>query len=378
MSVINKMLRDLDQRQSPATGAADPLRRDTNSVADLPAVRRPAPVLRWALAALLVVTAAAGAFVWWSSQQTPPAAPVAAPSVAPAPVVAPAPSVAMTASGAAASELAVATTPVAPEPAMAVPASSLVPPPARTASAGAGLRMETVLSSPAVAAQTVLPAPAPAVTPASKTVAPSAAVVSTPVVSTPPAPAAPLSAKALVPQAESPSAATRQQQAAREALAQAQALWASGARDSAINGLQEAVAATERGTQGAAGASTALVPLVRELARMELAEGRPAAVWDMLVRLESLLVNQPELWAMRANAAQRLGRHQDSVQAYTMALQSRPNEQRWLLGAAVSLAALGQTGPAAEMADKARAVGPVSREVLAYLRQQGVPLTDRP
>jgi hypothetical protein len=30
------------------------------------------------------------------------------------------------------------------------------------------------------------------------------------------------------------------------------------------------------------------------------------------------------------------------------------------------------------MADKARAVGPVSREVLAYLRQQGVPLTDRP
>lgn len=238
--------------------------------------------------------------------------------------------------------------------------------------------METVLSSPAVAAQTVLPAPAPAVTPASKTVAPSAAVVSTPVVSTPPAPAAPLSAKALVPQAESPSAATRQQQAAREALAQAQALWASGARDSAINGLQEAVAATERGTQGAAGASAALVPLVRELARMELAEGRPAAVWDMLVRLESLLVNQPELWAMRANAAQRLGRHQDSVQAYTMALQSRPNEQRWLLGAAVSLAALGQTGPAAEMADKARAVGPVSREVLAYLRQQGVPLTDRP
>lgn len=233
--------------------------------------------------------------------------------------------------------------------------------------------METVLSSPAVAAQTVLPAPAPAVTPASKTVAPSAAVVSTP-----PAPAAPLSAKALVPQAESPSAATRQQQAAREALAQAQALWASGARDSAINGLQEAVAATERGTQGAAGASATLVPLVRELARMELAEGRPAAVWDMLVRLESLLVNQPELWAMRANAAQRLGRHQDSVQAYTMALQSRPNEQRWLLGAAVSLAALGQTGPAAEMADKARAVGPVSREVLAYLRQQGVPLTDRP
>ena len=165
----------------------------------------------------------------------------------------------------------------------------------------------------------------------------------------------------------------RQQQAGREALAQAQAMWASGARDSAISTLQEAVATAERGA-----ASATLVPMVRELARMELAEGRSAAVWELLTRLEPLLANQPELWALRANAAQRLGRHQDSVLAYTTALQSRPSEQRWLLGAAVSLAALGQTAAAAEMADKARAVGPVSREVLAYLRQQGVPLTDRP
>jgi hypothetical protein len=41
------------------------------------------------------------------------------------------------------------------------------------------------------------------------------------------------------------------------------------------------------------------------------------------------------------------------------------------------LAALGQTSSAADMADKARAVGVVSPDVLAYLRQMGVPLKDK-
>jgi hypothetical protein len=78
------------------------------------------------------------------------------------------------------------------------------------------------------------------------------------------------------------------------------------------------------------------------------------------------------LWAVRANAAQRLGRHQESVHAYMMALQIRPAEQRWLLGAAVSLAAMGQIGSASDMAQKARAAGPISPDVLVYLRQMGV------
>ncbi|MBC7682473.1 MAG: hypothetical protein H7172_09080 [Ferruginibacter sp.] len=164
-----------------------------------------------------------------------------------------------------------------------------------------------------------------------------------------------------------------------EALEHAQALWNSGARDAAIDLLQEAVAVAER--SGAGGAypqgNPVLLPLVRELTRYQLAESRHSAVWDVLTRLEPQLGTAPDLWAIRGNAAQRLGRHQDSVHAYVVALQSRPNEQRWLLGAAVSLAALGQTTSAAEMADKARAVAVVSPEVLGYLRQMGVPLKDK-
>jgi hypothetical protein len=47
-----------------------------------------------------------------------------------------------------------------------------------------------------------------------------------------------------------------------------------------------------------------------------------------------------------------------------------------MLGAAVSLAALGKNEVAADMADKALAVGPISKDVQTYLRQMGVPLKD--
>lgn len=367
MSVINKMLRDLDQRQAPAAPANTLLRGDTASVPPPPRMRRRSPALRWATALLPLAAVLAGGFVWWSFQSPPVPAPVpiaaALPSPLPQPIPVPpvvpaaeipAPSVAVAAS--------------------AAPASVVAPVHAGSASTplSVGLRMDATLSPPPVALP-AQPTAAASAALAAKVPATSAAPV---VSASPVAPLAPPPAKALPSTADGASLAARQQQAGREALAQAQTLWASGARDSALSTLHEAVAAAERNPQSMA--ASVLAPMARELARMELAEGRPAAAWDLLVRLEPLLADQPELWALRANAAQRLGRHQDSVQAYSTALQSRPGEQRWLLGAAVSLAALGQTTAAAEMADKARVVGPVSREVLAYLRQQGVPLTDRP
>ena len=134
--------------------------------------------------------------------------------------------------------------------------------------------------------------------------------------------------------------------------------------------LQQAIDAAERAS------SPLLLTLVREMARMQLAEGHYGAVWELLTRLEPHLGSQADLWAIRANAAQRLGRHQDSVHAYLIALKTRPDEQRWLLGAAVSLAALGQSTSATEMAEKARTVGPINKDIAAYLRQAGVVFRD--
>jgi len=178
---------------------------------------------------------------------------------------------------------------------------------------------------------------------------------------------------------DSTPAVQRQQQAGGDAIAQAQSLWNTGSHDAAMDLMQQSIAAAERSAKAGSSppGNTVLLALVREMTRMQLAEARFGAVWELLTRLEPLLGNQPDLWAIRANAAQRLGRHQDSAHAYMMALQSRPDEQRWLLGAAVSLAALGQTGSATEFAEKARSAGPISKDILAYLRQAGVSLREQ-
>lgn len=354
MSVINKMLRDLDQRQASdaarAVGDTVPGRGTaalgegalTSMPAGLPTGHHSRTLWRVLIAVLLLTTV--GACAWWAMQGvTVPMAPLrldlsprtqkpALPGTSAAIAVPAAPA-----------QVAVST----PTPVIEAPASA---PPVRAASAAVpsanalrepvslGLRMDTSLALRRLADRS----------PATDRPAASAA--------------------------ELPKPPT-----ANDAIERAQVLWNSGSRDAAIELLQDAVAVAERG--GASGnypqGNPLMLPLVRELTRLQLAQARYGAVWDVLTRLEPQLGSAPDLWAIRGNAAQRLGRHQDSVHAYMVALQTRPNEQRWLLGAAVSLAALGQTSSAAEMAEKARAQAVVSPEVLTYLRQMGVPLKDK-
>ncbi|QTN26499.1 hypothetical protein HZ993_14305 [Rhodoferax sp. AJA081-3] len=411
MSVINKMLRDLDHRANPAASAHPgpaALRQGTASVAmDTLAAQQPAvggARLWLGLGLLTVAAASVGGWLWWSSTVAPPA-PVGDTAAAPLVVVPP-------------TVVASAAPPVASEP---TPTAAPAPLAAASSTGGDGatepslasviLRMEPSLSArkaldallstpmpvtasaPSTAntrvAAAPAPVPAPALAPVSvpaNTAPAVAAVATTPVPATPERPAARATGSKSTSSAttsatgDSTPILQRQQQAGGDALAQAQALWSNGSRDAAIDLMQQSIAAAERsakaGTPGTAGTAV-LLPLVREMARMQLAEARFGAVWEMLTRLEPLLGNPPDLWAIRANAAQRLGRHQDSVHAYMMALQSRPDEQRWLLGTAVSLAALGQTSSAAEMAEKARAVGPISKDILAYLRQTGVPIREQ-
>lgn len=166
---------------------------------------------------------------------------------------------------------------------------------------------------------------------------------------------------------------------ALEALAQTQALWNSGSHDMAIDFLREALDSTERANPAgkSSGNNVVLASLARELARMELAVGQVSETLEMLTRLEPSLSGFPDIWAIRGNAAQRLGRHQECTAAYLRALKLRPNEPRWMLGAAVSLAVQGQTAAAAELVEKARMGGVLSSEVTAYLRQLGVAIRER-
>ena len=169
----------------------------------------------------------------------------------------------------------------------------------------------------------------------------------------------------------------RLQQAWRDALTQAQALWNGGSHDGAIDLVQQALDMAEHAVGTARAPVIPMVPsLVRELARMQIAEGRVAQAYAMLVRLEPQLGQDADIWALRANAAQRLGSHQECIDAYAKALRLRPREARWLLGSAVSMAALGDTANASQMAERARALGPVSKDIWTYLQQAGVKLQD--
>ena len=361
MSVINKMLRDLDQRQSAPNDLAgashgDTLRSGTSSLAAAPgqsgqaASRRLYPAL-----GLLALAVGLG---WWATARKPaalgaaPASPVSVSAAAPGPV-APAVSAPTT------------VVPAVTALAAAVPAQAVAPVVAPAQAQAPPVKVVQVAPTP-LADKSPLAAAKPVPVAA-------AALPQVPVQAVPTAVASTSSVSA-----DPQPVPVRQAQAGREALAQAQALWAAGSHDAATELLQQALAVLQHGNGNGSQASNApmLAALARELARMQLAEGRAAAALDTLTRLEPALGKDADVWAMRGNAAQRLGRHQDSVQAYATALQLRPDEQRWLLGSAVSLAALGQVARASEMAAKARALGAIGKEVQAYLRQAGVVLSE--
>ena len=384
MSVINKMLRDLDQRNASQGPNGEPVfATSTRNSANAQATTSTGVAwgrVAMALAALVLVAGAAvGGWISYHAAATrEPATSEIAPVVTtPAIVAASAPQLlASSATTGNATEAATASAPV-PAASEGHPLEQAVQMPVPVATAPAiqksiELKLATrLLESP------------PASTPTKPEPKAVTAADTAPATKLAPLPVHPPAAHTTAVQPHTPAPPVtdaqllqRQQHAGKEALAQAQVLWSSGNREAAISLLVDAVAVSDRAAQ-AGNPTTLLVQQVRELARMELAEGRAQAVLDLLVRLEPVLGGQPDLWAVRANAAQRLGRHQDSVNAYKAALQARPTEQRWLLGSAVSLAALGQLAEAAEMTERARKVGAVSAEVLAYLRQQGVQTGDR-
>ncbi len=358
MSVINKMLRDLDARRAEGAAPGHPRQAGPSGIQGTVSVPSSAPqsvarLGRWLLPLLLLLVAsiAAAWYLGLGITSPPPAAPLVAVTEAPAATPVPAASAPESAASAPAEtpELAAEVRPV-----VETEAAVLRKKPRRTEAASS----EAPAAGKKEKNDRTRVAPARTDTLASVSGQPAAsAAAPLPPVAT----SAPLAST--VPQ--------RRQSAAQETLAQAQALWNAGSRDAALDVLREAVAAVERSQPADA---ALLAQLVREQVRMELALGRPDAVLALLSRLEPVLSGQADLWAVRGNAAQRLGRHQESVQAYLAALRLRPGEARWMLGAAVSLAALGQLEAAAQQAEQARALGPVSPEELAYLRQAGVPL----
>lgn len=368
MSVINKMLRDLDRRaaQVEAPGRlARPARLD-GGVASVDIT--PAPLLPHRESGRrLWMLAPAGGFVlllfaltWFglAMRGRDNLAPVAAVSMPPA-VAGPA---------AVVEPVLLADNPV-PGAAATTPGAGVLPQPASGATATPAATSATSVAAASVPVIAAAAGPRSAV---AEVTLPIGGSVSTPSASNP-------TGAATSPLPEVRAAGVAWQDAARESLAQAQRLHAGGARDAAAELLREVLVGVERNHAGddSTAGSTVVSALVRELVRMELLQEQYAAVLSTLRRYEGPVARQADLWALRANAAQRLGQHAEASRSYQAALRLRPSEPRWMLGAAVSFAALGQMATASELAEHARALGGANPDVLAYLRQLGVTIRER-
>ncbi|MBK9441940.1 MAG: hypothetical protein IPN53_11760 [Comamonadaceae bacterium] len=379
MSVINKMLRDLDSRQQ-AQATVKTAKTFRSSVDDLTvgtlavgnerslAPGRPtgAPYLRaaWFAVGSMFLAVVAYTTWWWQHQlpdspavdaaavakvavpQSQPQAPSSAPGVAAnadpevfLPSAASQPVVGKSVSGSSAA----IQKPLAAK--MPAPVAPLPGDPADNLATG---KLTLKLSSSAPSSQATASAPAAAV---SSGLAESAVAPATPGVLTTLKTARPTT---------------------QELVVQAQALWGEGSRGAAAALLKGAVAQLESTAIDAGPDMAATAMLVREYARVTVANGQASEALATLERLEPRLSGMADIWAIRGNAAQRLGQHPQAVAAYQRALALRSGEPRWMLGAAVSMAAMGQTGPAAELAEKARIAKALPADVANYLRQLGV------
>ena len=152
-----------------------------------------------------------------------------------------------------------------------------------------------------------------------------------------------------------------------ETVSAARGLWNDGSRIAAVATIREALVAAEAG-----GNSRAIAVLARELARLHVADNSAQAALDLLNRFESLFAQDADALALRGNAEQRLSKHAEAAATYQAALRMRPTEGKWMLGAAISLAAIGKTEEAEVWVEKARERQAVTPTIAAYLQQLGL------
>jgi MSHA biogenesis protein MshN len=349
MSLINKMLQDLDARGGQPGAAA--------SAPEIKPVLPPEPTFPWlrvALIAGLVVVLGASGYMAWRLKQAAPAPAAEVPldlSKAPAPV---------------AREVPVQAAPPAPvEPAIA----------------------ETPAPGPVQAAPAPEPPKAP---PVAK---PQAPATKQELARTEPAKAAPVKAvpkpvaAAKTPGGKVETSAQRAENGYRRALASLEdgrvteaiehlqgALRADprheAARQTLVSLLIEAKRPEEAIRQlGAALALDARQPaMAMLLARLQLERGSPGI--DTLMRTLPYAAGNGEYHAFLAGALQREQRHREAVEQYQQALRTAPQNGVWWMGLGISLQAEKRTAEAVAAYQKARDSGSLSPELQAFVERK--------
>lgn len=345
VSVVNRMLQDIDRRRTAGGIETLAVHTDIRSVAARPSEFARAGHRAW-IVALIVATCVAAVFIWrvWRAQPMPGAVPQAI-VARQSPVTVPSRSMPVETPTAQATEAAAPPSAAIPEVSATVVAHSekqaATPPseqrnavPASTEMLKLSMQLSAQIAEiPPARLSAKIPSSAPAAAPGTTT------VTNVPV----------------------------RQVATDETIAVVRALWNGGSRTGALATLRDALATAE-----AARNDRATAPLARELARLEVADNRAQGALDLLRRLENLLGEDADAWALRGNAEQRLAMHAEATQSYLAALRLRPTEGKWMLGAAISLAASGKLDEAQTWVERARERDAITPTIAAYLQQLGI------
>jgi MSHA biogenesis protein MshN len=402
MSLINKMLQELDNRRA----AQGPNAFHTPNPAKLTQQLRPIAGTRqvgseafWrVVAALLAVTVGWVFWVMWqiytprtvvtelalqSARRLPP------PRGAPAPAIPAAPA---TGSAAAQAPPAQMPAPVPTQPAAAQPAA------AKSPATGEAARVDMLRLATGIAAPVTSPAkPAPAAKvpdrkPAPK---PEAKAAKPPAVAAPkPAPPPQLRAS-IAPDSgridKRVGAAPRER--AETEFQRAMAQVNQGRMAEGMDGLRAAIAAdpsyevarqtlisllleTRRTDEAASALQEALainpgnVGFAMLLARIRVERGDLAGGLALLQKYEAAGRNNAEHHAFVAALYQRLGRHAEAIDQYLVALRINSGSGAWWVGLGISQEAAGHRKEAAESFRRAKASGVLSADLVAYVDQR--------
>ena len=350
MSLINKMLQDLDARGTPEG------RGDAGGIRSVPERERGVSrALVFGGAAGLTAAAIALGWVYWKRPAVPPvlvsvaSKPVPVPLPVPVPVPVPAPVPAP-----------VAAAPVAPEPVFQAAETAPAPAPAK--------------ARPAEPRRSTEKAPKPAAAPVVKTAAPAASERL-------------IDGKQVTPQ-------QRVENEYRRALAQLQdgrvsdAMLAlqqtlqldprhQGARETLVRLLLEAQRPDDAARQ--LQLSLALDPKqpaqAMMLARLQLdkANGGAAAL-DTLMRSLPYAADNGEYHAFLAGVLQREQRYREAAEHYQLALQAAPDNSVWWMGLGIALQADNHPAQARQAFERARGLQTLSPQLQAFVERKLVQL----
>lgn len=114
-----------------------------------------------------------------------------------------------------------------------------------------------------------------------------------------------------------------------------------------------------------------------QLARLHLERGEEARAVSLLEEARAQGSRDPELPAFLAALYQRTGRHADAVKNYQAALAAKPQEGRWWMGLGISLEAQQDSGAARDAYRRALDTGRLTANLARYAEDRLKALTTR-